>query len=81
MATTQEEAVAAVKDMLEGGAFGSSGAEIVIEETLYGEEASIHAIVSGEYFVCLPPSQDHKRAGEGDTGPQYGRYGCLYTNQ
>ena len=76
MATTQEEAVAAVKDMLEGGAFGSSGAEIVIEETLYGEEASIHAIVSGEYFVCLPPSQDHKRAGEGDTGLNTGGMGA-----
>ena len=40
------EAIAAVKDMLEGNAFGESGHEIVIEETLYGEEASIHAIVS-----------------------------------
>ncbi len=76
MAETQEEAVAAVKDMLEGGAFGESGAEIVIEETLYGEEASIHAIVSGEDFVCLPPSQDHKRAGEGDTGLNTGGMGA-----
>jgi phosphoribosylamine--glycine ligase len=76
MAETQEEAEAAVKDMLEGGAFGSSGAEIVIEETLYGEEASIHAIVSGEDFVCLPPSQDHKRAGEGDTGLNTGGMGA-----
>lgn len=76
MAETQEEAEAAVKDMLEGGAFGTSGAEIVIEETLYGEEASIHAIVSGEDFVCLPPSQDHKRAGEGDTGLNTGGMGA-----
>ena len=76
MAETQEEAIAAVKDMLEGGAFGASGAEIVIEETLYGEEASIHAIVSGESFVCLPPSQDHKRAGEGDTGLNTGGMGA-----
>ncbi|HAV12401.1 MAG TPA: phosphoribosylamine--glycine ligase, partial [Opitutae bacterium] len=64
------------KDMLEGGAFGDSGAEIVIEETLYGEEASIHAIVSGDSFVCLPPSQDHKRAGEGDTGLNTGGMGA-----
>jgi phosphoribosylamine--glycine ligase len=76
MAETQEQAQDAVKDMLEGGAFGSSGNEIVIEETLYGEEASIHAIVSGESFVCLPPSQDHKRAGEGDSGLNTGGMGA-----
>ena len=76
MAETQDEAIAAVKDMLEGDAFGSSGKEIVIEETLYGEEASIHVIASGEDFVCLPPSQDHKRAGEGDTGPNTGGMGA-----
>jgi phosphoribosylamine--glycine ligase len=76
MAETQDEAVAAIKDMLEGDAFGSSGKEIVIEETLYGEEASIHVIASGEDFVCLPPSQDHKRVGEGDTGLNTGGMGA-----
>ena len=76
MAETQDEAIAAVKDMLEGDAFGSSGKEIVIEATLYGEEASIHVIASGEDFVCLPPSQDHKRAGEGDTGLNTGGMGA-----
>ena len=76
MAETQSEAVAAVKDMLEGDAFGSSGKEIVIEETLYGEEASIHVICSGEDYVCLPASQDHKRAGEGDTGLNTGGMGA-----
>ena len=76
MAKTQDEAIAAVEDMLEGDAFGSSGKEIVIEETLYGEEASIHVIVSGEDFVCLPPSQDHKRADEGDTGLNTGGMGA-----
>lgn len=76
MAETQEEAIAAVKDMLEGNAFGQSGNEIVIEETLYGEEASIHVITSGEDFVCLPASQDHKRAGEGDTGLNTGGMGA-----
>jgi phosphoribosylamine--glycine ligase len=76
MAETQDEAIAAVKDMLEGDAFGSSGKEIVIEETLYGEEASIHVIASGEDYVCLPPSQDHKRVGEGDTGPNTGGMGA-----
>ncbi|MEM7790667.1 MAG: phosphoribosylamine--glycine ligase [Verrucomicrobiota bacterium] len=76
MAETQEEAVTAVEEMLHGGSFGKSGAEIVIEETLYGEEASIHAIVSTDSFVCLPPSQDHKRAGEGDTGLNTGGMGA-----
>lgn len=76
MAETQEAAVAAVKDMLEGEAFGESGREIVIEETLYGEEASIHVIVSGEDFLTLPASQDHKRVGEADTGPNTGGMGA-----
>ena len=76
LAETQEEAVTAVKDMLEGDAFGSSGREIVIEEMLYGEEASIHVIASGEDFLSLPASQDHKRAGEGDTGPNTGGMGA-----
>jgi phosphoribosylamine---glycine ligase len=76
LAETQEEAVTAVKDMLEGDAFGSSGQEIVIEEMLYGEEASIHVIASGEDFLSLPASQDHKRAGEGDTGPNTGGMGA-----
>ncbi|MFU8847090.1 MAG: phosphoribosylamine--glycine ligase [Opitutales bacterium] len=76
LAETQDEAVAAVKDMLEGDAFGSSGKEIVIEEMLYGEEASIHVIASGEDYVCLPPSQDHKRVGEGDTGLNTGGMGA-----
>lgn len=76
MAESYDEAAAAVKAMLESEAFGSSGKEIVIEETLYGEEASVHAIVSGEDYLCLPPSQDHKRAGEDDTGPNTGGMGA-----
>ena len=76
MAETHEEAVAAIKGMLEDDAFGSSGREILIEETLYGEEISIHIIVSGEDFVCLLPSQDHKRVGEGDTGLNTGGMGA-----
>lgn len=76
IAETDEDAAAAVKDMLESNAFGKSGHEIVIEEMLYGEEMSIHAIVSGEDYVCLPPSQDHKRIGEGDTGLNTGGMGA-----
>lgn len=76
MAETEEEAISAIKGMLEGGDFGQSGCEIVIEEMLFGEEASIHVIASGEDYVCLPPSQDHKRAGEGDTGLNTGGMGA-----
>lgn len=76
MAETKEEAESAVKAMLQGQTFGSSGKEIVIEETLYGEEASIHVIVSGEDYLILPASQDHKRAGEGDTGLNTGGMGA-----
>ena len=76
MAETQEAAIASVKSMLEENAFGKSGHEIVIEEMLYGEEVSVHAVVSGKDFLCLPPSQDHKRVGEGDTGLNTGGMGA-----
>ncbi len=76
LAMTRDEAETAVRDMLEGGTFGASGREVVIEEMLFGEEASIHVICSGEDFVALPASQDHKRAGEGDTGPNTGGMGA-----
>jgi phosphoribosylamine---glycine ligase len=76
MCETRDEAENAVRGMLEGGDFGSAGGEVVIEEWLRGEEASIMVMVSGEDFVCLPVSQDHKRAGEGDTGPNTGGMGA-----
>ena len=76
MCETQAEAETAVRRMLEDEAFGSAGGEIVIEEWLRGEEASIMVMVSGEDFVCLPASQDHKRAGEGDTGLNTGGMGA-----
>lgn len=76
MCETPAEAEAAVRGMLEEGQFGDAGGEIVIEEWLRGEEASIMVMVSGEEFVCLPASQDHKRAGEGDTGLNTGGMGA-----
>lgn len=76
MCSTQAEALAAVEEMLGEKKFGSAGDEIVIEEWLQGEEASIMVMVSGEDFVCLPVSQDHKRAGEGDTGLNTGGMGA-----
>jgi phosphoribosylamine---glycine ligase len=73
---SMEDAETAVRGMLEGAVFGESGREIVIEEFLTGQEASIMLMVCGDRYVCLPPSQDHKRAGEGDTGPNTGGMGA-----
>ena len=74
--STLEEAESAVKDMLDGASFGDSGREVVIEEFLDGEEASLHLICSGENYVTLPISQDHKKVGEGDTGLNTGGMGA-----
>ncbi|MEX0322463.1 MAG: phosphoribosylamine--glycine ligase [Puniceicoccaceae bacterium] len=73
---TVDEAETAVRGMLEGGDFGDSGSRIVIEEYLTGDEASIMVMVSGDKYVCLAPSQDHKRIGEGDTGLNTGGMGA-----
>ena len=70
------EEVAAVRDMLAGSSFGESGKEVVIEEFLEGEEASLHLICSGESYVALPMSQDHKKVGEGDVGLNTGGMGA-----
>ena len=74
--TSKEEAETEVKQMLSGNSFGISGSEVVIEEFLEGEEASLHLICSGEEYVTLPMSQDHKKVGEGDTGPNTGGMGA-----
>ena len=62
--------------MLEGSSFGESGKEVVIEEFLEGEETSLHLICSGENYVTLPMSQDHKKIGEGDIGLNTGGMGA-----
>lgn len=69
-------ATKAVRDMIDGGVFGESGKEILIEECLFGEETSIHVIVSGTDYVILPTSQDHKQVFEGDKGPNTGGMGA-----
>ncbi len=76
VAQTPAEAEVAVRGMLEGGLFGASGRQVLIEDCLFGEETSIHLIVSGRDFVVLPTSQDHKRAGDNDTGPNTGGMGA-----
>ena len=75
VAQTLAEAEAAVHDMLEGGKFGNSGKQVLIEDCLYGEETSILVVVSGKHYAILPTSQDHKRIGDGDTGPNTGGMG------
>jgi phosphoribosylamine--glycine ligase len=62
--------------MLDEGRFGDAGRTVVIEERLEGAEASMHAICDGERIIVLPSSQDHKRIGEGDQGPNTGGMGA-----
>lgn len=76
IATTHAEAEAALRDMMGAKVFGAAGDEVVVEEFMQGEEASIMLMVCGEEYLMLPPSQDHKRAGEGDTGPNTGGMGA-----
>ncbi|WP_421904771.1 phosphoribosylamine--glycine ligase [Mameliella sp.] len=75
IAETVEDACAAVDDMF-GGAFGGAGAEVVIEEFMSGEEASFFVLVDGETCLPIGTAQDHKRIGEGDTGPNTGGMGA-----
>ena len=76
VATTLGEAEAAVRDMLQGNAFGDAGARVVIEEFLDGEEASFISMVDGTHALPMATSQDHKRVGDGDTGPNTGGMGA-----
>jgi len=76
VAETLDQAEEAVKDMLSGNAFGEAGCRVVIEEFLDGEEASFIVIADGENVLPMATSQDHKRAGEGDTGPNTGGMGA-----
>lgn len=76
VAMTLDEAEAAVRDMLEGNAFGDAGARVVIEEFLEGEEASFISMVDGTHALPMATSQDHKRVGDGDTGPNTGGMGA-----
>ena len=76
VAMTLAEAEAAVNDMLAGNAFGDAGHRIVVEEFLDGEEASFIVMVDGKNVLPMATSQDHKRVGDGDTGPNTGGMGA-----
>ncbi len=76
VAETIAQAEDAVKDMLSGNAFGDAGCRVVVEEFLTGEEASFIVIADGKNIVAMATSQDHKRVGDGDTGPNTGGMGA-----
>jgi phosphoribosylamine--glycine ligase len=76
VAMTLEEAEDAVRDMLDGNKFGDAGHRVVVEEFLEGEEASFIVMVDGKNVLPMATSQDHKRVGDGDTGPNTGGMGA-----
>ena len=76
VAETLEEARSAIRDIFSGRFVASSGASLVLEERTHGPEVSVFALCDGQHLVLLPPAQDHKRIGEGDTGPNTGGMGA-----
>ncbi len=76
VAMTVDEADTAITSMLEDNIFGDAGAEVLVEEFMTGEELSLFVLTDGETAVPLPAAQDHKRVGEGDTGPNTGGMGA-----
>jgi phosphoribosylamine--glycine ligase len=77
VAATEAEALAAVDAMMDQRVFGDSGASVVIEECLTGEEVSVFALCDGDSALLLGSAQDHKRVGEADTGPNTGGMGSF----
>ena len=75
VAMTEDDALAAIDDMFDGS-FGDAGAEVVIEEFMEGEEASFFCLVDGTTILPIGTAQDHKRVGDGDTGPNTGGMGA-----
>jgi phosphoribosylamine--glycine ligase len=77
VAVTREEAEAALRSCLEENRLGAAGSRVVVEECLEGEEASVFVVTDGRRFRVLPGSQDHKRAFDGDRGPNTGGMGAV----
>jgi phosphoribosylamine--glycine ligase len=73
---TEDQALHAIREMMQDLRFGEAGREVVIEECMRGEELSVFALTDGQDVLTLLPSQDHKRVGEGDTGPNTGGMGA-----
>ena len=80
VAQTREEAKAAVRAMMEDRVFGASGSRVVIEECLTGPEVSVLCFTDGETVAPMVSSMDHKRAGDGDRGPNTGGMGAVAPN-
>jgi phosphoribosylamine--glycine ligase len=76
VAATEAEALTAIDSIMERRVFGDAGAAVVIEECLVGEEVSLFALCDGQAAVLLGSAQDHKRVGDGDTGPNTGGMGA-----
>jgi len=76
VAETREMVRDSLEEMMEHGAFGEAGSTVVVEAFLTGEEASVFVLTDGSDYVLLPAAQDHKRIGEGDTGPNTGGMGA-----
>ena len=76
VAATVDEACVAIDDIMRKRVFGDAGARVVIEERVFGEEVSFHALCDGRHFVPLAAAQDHKRVFEGDRGPNTGGMGA-----
>jgi phosphoribosylamine--glycine ligase len=76
VAVTEDAALAAIDSMMDARIFGESGAAVLIEECLTGDEVSLFALCDGTHAVSLGAAQDHKRVGDGDTGPNTGGMGC-----
>ncbi|GAJ28643.1 phosphoribosylamine--glycine ligase [Acidomonas methanolica] len=77
VAGTLAEAEAAIRDIMTGRTFGEAGASVVIEECLFGQEVSLFAFCADERAVLIGAARDHKRIGEGDTGPNTGGMGAI----
>ncbi len=77
VAATVDEALGAARVMLVDGSFGAAGDAVILEDVIRGVEASVHAVSDGERILVLPAARDHKRVGDGDTGPNTGGMGAF----